>query len=203
MAAPDIQPTLNLVIAPDVTNPWPAAVHIHSPQELLVMNESFLGAHPDAAYPSAREPFLTQKTLLGLPFAVAGMWQFKLQPAKSGTDKNGLPYFIDERQVAQLRVCLLDVSGEPAVWSYRPARLATVSGAYLLNQLRDLRENDLVGAGIFTFGRNPKMSPYKNPQTQRAEYPIMLKRWEPGKDVPGEAQQVAQLEDMDPNNPPL
>lgn len=139
------------------------------PAYLLRMNQEFVAAHPEMEFPQTREPALYNKTLLGVPFAIVSEWLWKKQPASV---YEGITF--PARDVIQVMLATVSQpSKDPTTWAFAKPRLATLSGAYLLNQFRDATPNTYIGAGLFTIARNPAM-----PLTPQGEYPMMLARYD-------------------------
>lgn len=94
------------------------------------------------------------KMLEGVPFVVVSEPIYRTDKAPWG-----------EQEVAQAHVRLYD-------WEHgreTDSQLVTFQGRYLLNQLRAMTMNELVGSYVFTIARNPAM-----PLTPQGVYPLML-----------------------------
>lgn len=143
----------------------------------LRRNREFLAAHPTDAFPSggSGSTMVYTRDLLGMPFVVCSEWGYAHQAPRTVTTQDGRVYNFGAQDVVQVYVArlLYDESGE---WTIDVPELATLTGAYLVNQFRSLTPGQVVGAGVFTIAENPAL------QTKGGTHPKMLKIYDPETD---------------------
>ena len=121
------------------------------------------GAFPDRTAPL----WYFERDLIGVPFVFVTLPQFgTLTKSQFGP-----------QEVARIGVSVIDLTGQaPRVI---PPTIAQFSHRYLLNDLRGMTENELIGGHIWTLARNPDY-----PMTPQGKFPVTLKIYEFGLDRP-------------------
>lgn len=130
------------------------------------------------AFPSGPAPQLYNSYLEETPFAIVSEMRFARKPASSikeygdSGDITGVRT-IPEQDCVQCAVQLLVYEPDTDQWSYQEPQLATLTGAYLLNQVRSLlgtndRTSILYSGAIWTVRRNARHV------TVGGQHPFML-----------------------------
>lgn len=143
--------------------------------KLYEWTQNQLTAHPTDVFPSgSRPPGLYNKTLMDVPFVIASAPMFRMRPAT--TTRDGRTFAA--REEVQLWLQLLEgwESDDAATWTLAQAKLATIHGSYLCNQIRSMTEHELVESGIWTLAYNPE-HPLPSSTKEEPKYPAMLARW--------------------------
>lgn len=104
------------------------------------------------------------RDLVGVPFIIASEPVWRTQKAPWG-----------EEEVAQMNVRLYDW----ATGRESEPKSVTFNGRWLLNKLKRMTANELVGSVVFTIARNTT-----KPLTPQGVHPYMLAAYDPTRDAP-------------------
>lgn len=147
-------------------------VQPQDPQTLYARNQTALDERGEREmFPNFGGPLMVySKDVMGEAFTFLSGVTFVVQPEKILSNGGK----IGEQEVARVWVAIWDWEKH----EYQPAKLASFSDTFLVNQLRGVSAENLVNSGLYTVARNDRFA------TAGGDWPRMLKRYVYGTDNP-------------------